>query len=195
MLGIVRIISFTILAQAYAQELQASQTADKLTERAFNVQSLDRGDLENTVFGKVAPVLAVSPPALLPGHASAQVMEVRELPPRPAPFVMYKAEKPKLPANKPGTDDLRFGTKENSYDKLMQSNSRLKDLTDANKNNCIRKNCGSEMGKFAEESLVDVNIPIVALISLLVGSVATLAMRRFRYSPSQLNVAEEAFLA
>lgn len=109
------------------------------------------------------------------------------------------AKGPQGPAPKiKGKDSLEALKEIKKVDKFQGYSiaDRLKELEEANAANCFYKGCGSEIAKaFAAQSLDVVNVPVVFLISVLVGSGITFAVRRFRYSTSSMAEAEEAFMA
>lgn len=121
-------------------------------------------------------------------------------------FRLIREGKPPNPAEGPqgaapkikGKDSLE-ALKENTATDKFQGYSiaeRMKALEEANAANCFYKGCGSEIAKnFAAQSLDVVNVPVVFLISVLVGSGITFAVRRFRKGTSSMAEAEEAFMA
>lgn len=199
----------TLFAQA------AGQTSEKLGDRAREASSLGSTDLDFTTLAKArsalvrAPAL-IAPLAFIPPATAQNFRQPEVMPRQPAQIFQLAAEEKAAkkddaaPAEEaPKKEEAKleidrkwfknFKAPANVYTVEAGNNAGMTTWLEAYKKNCFTKGCGGDQGKFSELSDDVVNVPVVALISLLVSIGIVLAVRRFRTNGSTMP--EDTFVS
>jgi len=201
----------TLFAQA------AGQTSEKLGDRAREASSLGSTDLDFTTLAKARSALVRAPALIVPAvfipPATAQFRKPEVMPQDQRPAQMFQLAAEEKAAKKddaaaaegeaPKKEEVKlkvdskwfknFKAPANVYTVEAANNAGMKEWLDAYNKNCFYKNCGGDQGKFSELSDAVVNVPVVALISLLVSIGIVLVVRRFRTNVSTMP--EDTFVS
>jgi len=200
----------TLFAQA------AGQTSEKLGDRAREASSLGSTDLDFTTLAKArsalvrAPAL-IAPLAFIPPATAQNFRQPEVMPRQPAQIFQLAAEEKAAKKDDAAPAEEASAKKEevkleidrkwfknfkapaNVYTVEAGNNANMKEWLAAYKQNCFTKGCGGAQGKFSELSDDVVNVPVVALISLLVSIGVVLVVRRFRTNGSTMP--EDTFVS